>query len=125
MKVALASDLHVEFGDIDLVNEQGADLLILAGDICMLKDLDKQSERGNRARNFFLRVSQAWLTRRKKFLAVLPRSLCLSRSLSIQISPARIKRSAPCVFTRSMSPNSTCRSDANATFILFLFFQGF
>ena len=60
MKVALASDLHVEFGDIDLVNTQGADLLILAGDICMLKDLDKQSERGDTARNFFLRVSQAW-----------------------------------------------------------------
>ena len=60
MKIALASDLHVEFGDIDLVNEQGADLLILAGDIVMLKDLDKQSERGDRSRNFFQRVSQAW-----------------------------------------------------------------
>jgi hypothetical protein len=41
VKIALASDLHVEFGDIDLVNTGGADLLILAGDICMLKDLDK------------------------------------------------------------------------------------
>jgi predicted phosphodiesterase len=60
VKIALASDLHVEFGDIDLVNTQEADLLILAGDICMLKDLDKQSERGDTARNFFLRVSQAW-----------------------------------------------------------------
>jgi Icc-related predicted phosphoesterase len=60
VKIALASDLHVEFGDIDLVNTQEADLLILAGDIVMLKDLDKQSERGDTARNFFLRVSQAW-----------------------------------------------------------------
>jgi Icc-related predicted phosphoesterase len=60
VKIALASDLHVEFGDIDLVNTGAADLLILAGDIVMLKDLDKQSERGDRARNFFLRVSQAW-----------------------------------------------------------------
>jgi len=60
VKIALASDLHVEFGDIDLVNTQGADLLILAGDICMLKDLDKQSERGDTARNFFLRASQAF-----------------------------------------------------------------
>ena len=50
----------MEFGDIDLVNTGAADLLILAGDIVMLKDLDKQSERGDRARNFFLRVSQAW-----------------------------------------------------------------
>jgi Icc-related predicted phosphoesterase len=60
VKIALASDLHVEFGDIDLVNTGDADLLILAGDICMLKDLDKQSERGDTARNFFLRVSRAW-----------------------------------------------------------------
>ena len=57
MKLAIASDLHVEFGDINLVNEQGADVLILAGDIVMLKDLDKQSERGETARNFFKRVS--------------------------------------------------------------------
>jgi Icc-related predicted phosphoesterase len=57
VKIALASDLHVEFGDIDLVNTGGADVLILAGDICMLKDLDKQSERGDTARNFFQRVS--------------------------------------------------------------------
>jgi Icc-related predicted phosphoesterase len=60
VKIALASDLHVEFGDIDLVNTGAADLLIVAGDMCMLKDLDKQSERGDTARNFFLRVSQAW-----------------------------------------------------------------
>jgi Icc-related predicted phosphoesterase len=60
VKIALASDLHVEFGDIDLVNTGSADLLILAGDICMLKDLDKQSERGDTARNFFLRASQNW-----------------------------------------------------------------
>lgn len=60
MKIALASDLHVEFGDIDLVNERGAELLILAGDIVMLKDLDKQSERGDRSRGFFQRVSQNW-----------------------------------------------------------------
>jgi len=57
MKLAIGSDLHVEFGDIDLKNEGGADLLILAGDIVMLKDLDKQSERGDTARGFFQRVS--------------------------------------------------------------------
>jgi hypothetical protein len=33
MKIALASDLHLEFGDINLVNTQGADVLILSGDI--------------------------------------------------------------------------------------------
>lgn len=57
MKIAVASDLHIEFGDINLKNEESADLLILAGDICMLKDLDKQSERGDRSRDFFKRVS--------------------------------------------------------------------
>lgn len=57
MKLAIASDLHIEFGDINLKNEQQADVLILAGDVCMLKDLDKQSERGERTRNFFQRVS--------------------------------------------------------------------
>lgn len=57
MKLAIASDLHIEFGDINLKNEHGADVLILAGDICMLKDLDKHSERGDRSRDFFKRVS--------------------------------------------------------------------
>ena len=58
MRLAVASDLHVEFGDIILDNiVTKADVLVLAGDICMLKDLDKQSERGDRTRNFFQRVS--------------------------------------------------------------------
>lgn len=39
MKIALASDLHLEFGDIDLDNEQGADVLILSGDIMIAQDL--------------------------------------------------------------------------------------
>jgi Icc-related predicted phosphoesterase len=60
MKLAIASDLHVEFGDIDLVNEQGADVLILAGDIVQLKDLEKVSEWGERSRGFFRRVSSAF-----------------------------------------------------------------
>lgn len=59
MRVAIASDLHIEFGDIILDNVvTKADLLILAGDICMLKDLDKDSERGERTRSFFKRISQ-------------------------------------------------------------------
>jgi Icc-related predicted phosphoesterase len=57
MKLALVSDLHIEFGDITLDNP-GVELLILAGDVCMLKDLDKESERGERTRNFFVRVSR-------------------------------------------------------------------
>lgn len=41
MKVALASDLHLEFDDIILKNEQNADVLILSGDICVAKLIDK------------------------------------------------------------------------------------
>ena len=61
MKLAVASDLHIEFGDIILDNiVTKADALVLAGDICMLKDLEKDSERGERTRNFFKRVSFAF-----------------------------------------------------------------
>lgn len=39
MKVALASDLHLEFGTIELHNTEGADVLILSGDICVASEL--------------------------------------------------------------------------------------
>jgi len=39
MKVALASDIHLEFGPISLENTEGADVLILSGDICVAKDV--------------------------------------------------------------------------------------
>lgn len=39
MKVALASDIHLEFGPISLENTENADVLILSGDICVAKDL--------------------------------------------------------------------------------------
>jgi predicted phosphodiesterase len=41
MKIALGSDLHLEFGDFDPVNEQAADVLILSGDIMVAEDLYK------------------------------------------------------------------------------------
>jgi Icc-related predicted phosphoesterase len=37
LKIALASDVHLEFGPIVLDNTEGADVLILAGDICVAK----------------------------------------------------------------------------------------
>ena len=37
MRIALASDLHLEFGDINLKNDGNADVLILSGDICTAK----------------------------------------------------------------------------------------
>ena len=50
MKIAIASDLHLEFGDIELKNNNNADLLILAGDICVAKYINEYTE-------FFRRVS--------------------------------------------------------------------
>ena len=39
MKIAVASDVHLEFGQLELVNAHGADVLILSGDICIARDL--------------------------------------------------------------------------------------
>lgn len=39
MRVCLASDLHLEFSDIDLKNTENADVLILSGDICVAHSL--------------------------------------------------------------------------------------
>jgi len=57
MKLALASDIHLEFGDINLENKENADLLILAGDICVAKDCAQPNYIGERNRAFFQRVS--------------------------------------------------------------------
>jgi Icc-related predicted phosphoesterase len=39
MKIALCSDLHLEFGPIELQNTNNADVLILGGDICTVADI--------------------------------------------------------------------------------------
>ena len=44
MKIALASDLHLEFQDIDLKNTGGAEVLILSGDIMVAEDLHNHPE---------------------------------------------------------------------------------
>lgn len=45
MKIAVASDIHLEFGDLDLVNTDDANVLILSGDICVAADLDMRDRR--------------------------------------------------------------------------------
>jgi predicted phosphodiesterase len=45
MKIAIASDLHLEFGDLDIVNADNAEVLILSGDICVAADLDMRDQR--------------------------------------------------------------------------------
>jgi len=44
MKIALCSDLHLEFEDIDLKNTEGAEVLILSGDIMIAEDLHSHPE---------------------------------------------------------------------------------
>jgi Icc-related predicted phosphoesterase len=42
MKIALASDVHLEFGQLEIANTEGADVLILSGDICVANDLNER-----------------------------------------------------------------------------------
>lgn len=44
MKIAVCSDLHLEFGGITLENKDNADVLILGGDICVAKDLNEHDD---------------------------------------------------------------------------------
>lgn len=57
MKLAIASDLHLEFGAIELENQQSADVLILAGDICQAVDAMSQNKYGEVVRTFFQQVN--------------------------------------------------------------------
>jgi predicted phosphodiesterase len=44
MKVALCSDIHLEFGDLEIKNTDGADVLVLAGDIMVAQELHDFAE---------------------------------------------------------------------------------
>lgn len=63
MKIALASDVHLEFGDLDFDNDSGADVLILGGDICVAADIGQRDSynimgehyKSNRFHDFFQR----------------------------------------------------------------------
>ena len=63
MKIALVSDVHLEFGDLDFDNDSGADVLILSGDICIASDIVQhdpyntmgEEYRSNRFHAFFQR----------------------------------------------------------------------
>ena len=64
MRIAICSDLHLEFGDINLQNTENADVLILGGDICVAADIGKpdphnflEGAKSNRITDFFKRCS--------------------------------------------------------------------
>jgi len=46
MKIALVSDVHLEFGDLDFDNTDNADVLILGGDICVAADIAQRDPYG-------------------------------------------------------------------------------
>lgn len=66
MKVAVCSDLHLEFGPISLENTENADVLVLSGDICVANDLGEydalnimgENTRSNRFHKFFQECSE-------------------------------------------------------------------
>lgn len=45
MKIAVCSDIHLEFGPIELKNPGDVDVLVLSGDICVDVDLDMRDRR--------------------------------------------------------------------------------
>jgi len=53
MKIALGSDLHLEFGALELHNTENADVLVLSGDICVAKHLNGGHHHDQRYRKFF------------------------------------------------------------------------
>jgi len=64
MKIAIASDVHLEFGDLILKNEENADVLILSGDICVAADFRESDPYGlvsygktERYTDFFIRCA--------------------------------------------------------------------
>lgn len=65
MKIAVASDLHLEFGDLDFDNTDHADVLVLSGDIFVARDLAQRDPygvmgpeyRSNRYHEFMQRCS--------------------------------------------------------------------
>jgi len=65
MKLYVTSDIHLEFGDLQLENRDDVDVLILSGDICVAKEVGlpdpnglMEGSRGQRVRDFFRRVSR-------------------------------------------------------------------
>ena len=66
MKIALVSDVHLEFGDLDFDNTDSADVLILGGDICVGSDMAQRDPyntmgehyRSNRFHAFFQRCCE-------------------------------------------------------------------
>jgi Icc-related predicted phosphoesterase len=63
MKVSVASDLHLEFGDLNIQNDHDSDLLILSGDICIARDVTDHNHKSKSIFNrFFERCAEEFQT---------------------------------------------------------------
>lgn len=61
MKIQVMSDLHLEVADMEIKNKNGADVLVLAGDILVGDKLLKQnSQKGEVFRNFLVKARQEY-----------------------------------------------------------------
>ena len=58
MKIALGSDIHLEFGPIKLKNTEAAEVLILAGDICVAQHFKAQDKFIKRYMEFFKQCAE-------------------------------------------------------------------
>lgn len=58
MKIQICSDLHLEFGDINIPNTEAVDVLILSGDIMVAQDLHDHPEPANASDQFAIANSQ-------------------------------------------------------------------
>lgn len=58
LRIALASDIHKEFGPIELKNTEAAEVLILAGDICVAQHFKAQDKFIKRYLEFFKQCSE-------------------------------------------------------------------
>ena len=58
MKIAYCSDLHLEFQDLTLSNDEGAEVLVLAGDICTVKHYHSRPEMEKSYGEFFKNCSE-------------------------------------------------------------------
>jgi Icc-related predicted phosphoesterase len=66
MKIQLVSDLHLEFSDVNITNEQGADVLILGGDIMVAQDLHDHPEPANAVERSMIAHGQGLGRRQEK-----------------------------------------------------------
>jgi len=66
MKITLVSDLHLEFSDVNLTNEQGADVLILGGDIMITQDLHDHPQPANAVEQSMIANGQGLGRRQQK-----------------------------------------------------------